>query len=464
MLSILLIFSPLAFGSVEVWSVAVAELLVLFMGVIWIARMISNGKIEFESTSLNTPILLFLAIMLFQMLPLPLGAIRYLSPAAYTVYTDAATTLTLDAGWRAISLDPTATREEFLRVLAYSTLFWVILHTFRKRNQIEAIVATMIGMGFLLAVFGIIQEFSWNGKIYWVRELTHGGHPFGPYVNRNHFAGYMEIVIPLTLGQLLAETPPRRGSVSAKQRFLRWTSERTSKSVLLMFTAVFMAASLILTGSRGGLVSFAGSMVFFAVMMRMKRTTRRKGSRLVLAFFCLGLIAAVWIGGHSAFLSVERLEKSIQEPSAEERVVLWKDSFRMARDYLPFGSGFSTFETVYPMYKTLQVQAVFQHAHNDYLELLAEGGVLSVGLVIWLLYAWFSETGAKWLKRHDPFASQMTLAGMTSVVAILIHSLSDFNMHIPANAIIIVTISALTVNTARIPSFGDAFDRGSEVL
>jgi O-antigen ligase len=315
-----------------------------------------------------------------------------------------------------------------------------------------------------LAVFGIIREYSWNGKLYWIRELTHGGNPFGPYVNRNHFAGYIEIVIPLTIGQLLVESPPRRGSVSVKERFLRWTSERTSKSVLLMFAAVLMAASLILTGSRGGLVSFAGSMVFFAAMIRMKRTTRRKGSRLVLAFLSLGLIAAVWIGGHSAFLSVERIEKGIQEPSAEERVMLWKDSLRMASNYLGFGSGFNTFETVYPMYKTIPIQAVFQHAHNDYLELLAEGGVLSVGLAVWFLLAWFRETGPRWLKRHDPFASLMTLAGMTSVIALLFHSLSDFNMHIPANAITLVAVSALTVNAARVPPPGDVFDRGSELL
>jgi O-antigen ligase len=460
----LLVFSPLAFGSVEVWSVAVVELLVLFMGVIWIARMISNGRMEFESTSLNTPILLFLAIMIFQMVPLPLGAIKYLSPAGYTVYRDAATALTLDPGWRTISLDPTATREEFLRVLAYATLFWVILNAFRKRNQIEATVATMIGMGFFLAVFGIIQHYSWNGKIYWVRELTHGGNPFGPYVNRNHFAGYMEIVIPLTIGLLLAESPSRVGRISVKERFLRWTSERTSKSVLLMFAALFMTTSLLLTGSRGGLVSFAGSMVFLASMMRMKRTARRRGSRVVLTFVALSLMTAVWIGGHSAFLSVERLEKGIQEPSMEHRFTLWQDTLRIARDYLLFGSGFSAFETVYPMYKTLQVQAVFQHAHNDYLELLAEGGILSVALAVWILFAWFRETGAKWLKRHDPFASQIALAGMTSVVAILIHSLTDFNLHIPANAIIVVTVSALSINAARVPSFGDASDREGEVL
>jgi O-antigen ligase len=463
-LAALLIFSPLAFGTVEVWSIAAAELLVLFMGSVWIARMISDGKIQLEATSLNTPIVLFLGLMLFQMLPLPLSAIKHLSPAAYAVYRDAGSTLNLQMGWRTISLDPMATREEFLKVLTYATLFWVILNNFRQRRQLEGIVAIIIGTGFFLAVFGIIQEYAWNGKIYWVRELTQGGSPFGPYVNRNHFAGYMEIVIPLTIGYLLAQSPLRREPISLRGRFLLWTSAQTSKSILLMFAAMFMAASLLLTGSRGGLVSLTGSMVFFAVMIRMKRTSRRKGSRVVLAFCSLGLIAAIWIGGNSALLSVERLEKGFQEPSTEQRLVLWQDTLRMAKDFIRFGSGFNTFEEVYPKYKTLPVQAVFQYAHNDYLQLLAEGGIVPFGLAVWSLIAWYRKVVVKWLERHDPFAAYMTLGGMTAVFAILIHSLTDFNLHIPANALTIVTAFAMTFNTVRVFPSADAFDRGSEVL
>ena len=463
-LATLLIYSPLAFGTVEVWSIAVAELVVLFMGVVWIARMILDGKIEFEQTPLNTPIVLFLALMFFQMLPLPLSAIKHLSPAAYAVYRDAGSALNLQMGWRTISLDPTSTREEFLRVLTYATLFWVILNNFRQRRQLEGIVAIIIGTGFLLAVFGIIQKYSWNGKIYWVRELTQGDSPFGPYVNRNHFAGYMEVVIPLTIGYLLAHSPLRREPISLRGRFLLWTSAQTSKSILLMFAAMFMAASLLLTGSRGGLVSFAGSMVFFAVMIRMKATSRRKGSRVVLAFCSLGLIAAIWIGGNSALLSVERLEKGFREPSTEHRLVLWQDTLRMAKDFTRFGSGFNTFEEVYPMYKTLPDQAVFQYAHNDYLQLLAEGGIVPFGLAMWFLIAWYRKLGVRWMERHDPFASHMTLGGMTSVFAILIHSLTDFNLHIPANALTMVTVFAMTFNAARVLPSGGAFDRGSEVL
>ena len=298
----------------------------------------------------------------------------------------------------------------------------------------------------------------------WLRELTQGGAPFGPYVNRNHFAGYMEIVIPLTIGYLLAQSPWRERNFTLRERVLLWTSQQTSKSVLLLFAAIFMAASLLLTGSRGGLVSFTGSMVFFAVMMKIKRSSGRKGSRLLSAFCGLGLIAAVWIGGNSAFLSVERLEKGIQEPSGEERLLLWHDTLRLAKDYLGFGSGFNTFEEVFPAYKTSARQAVFQYAHNDYLQLLAEGGVVALGLVMWLLVAWYRAVIARWLKRQDSFASHMALTGMTAVFAILIHSVTDFNLHIPANAIAMVTVLAATLNAASVGHRDEASNPGKNFL
>jgi len=463
-LTALLIFSPLAFGTVEVWSIAAAELLVLFMGSVWIARMIFDGKIEFEGTSLNIPIVFFLVLILFQMLPLPLSAIRHLSPTAYAIYTETVSALNLQMGWRTISLDPTATREEFLRLLAYATLFYVILNNFRQRRQLEWIVAVIIGTGFLLAVFGIIQKYSWNGKIYWVRELTQGSVPFGPYVNKNHFSGYMEIAIPMTIGYLLAQSPLRREPISLRGRFLLWTSVRTSKSILLMFAAVFMAAALLLSNSRGGLVSFASSMVFFGIMMRMKRSSDRKASRLIAALCGLGLIAAVWIGGNSAFLSVERIEKTIHTPSREERWIVWQDTQRMAKDYLRFGSGFNTFEEVFPAYKTSTSQTIFQYAHNDFLQLLAEGGIVPFGLAVWFLIAWYRKVAVRWMKRHDPFAAHMTLGGMTAVFAILIHSLTDFNLHIPANAIALVTVIAATLNTVRVLPPGDTIKREGEVF
>jgi O-antigen ligase len=161
---------------------------------------------------------------------------------------------------------------------------------------------------------------------------------------------------------------------------------------------------------------------------------------------------------------VERLEKGLQEPSREERLMLWKDTLRLGKDYLRFGSGFNTFEEVFPMYKTSTSQMIFQYAHNDLLQLLAEGGVAAVGLALWFIVGWYREVIARWWKRQDPFADHMALAGMTAVFAMLIHSLTDFNLHIPANAILIVTVLAATINAVRVMSSRSASPHRANTL
>lgn len=169
---------------------------------------------------------------------------------------------------------------------------------------------------------------------------------------------------------------------------------------------------------------------------------------MVLASCGMILVAAIWIGGNSAFLSLERIEKTLQEPSTEERAVLWRDTLRMAHDYLRFGSGFNTFEEVFPAYKTSATQMIFQYAHNDYLQLLAEGGIVAFGLALWFILLWYRKVTARWLNRHDPFAAYLALAGMTAIFAMLIHSLTDFNLHIPANTIVTVTVLSVTLNAS----------------
>ena len=126
----------------------------------------------------------------------------------------------------------------------------------------------------------------------------------------------------------------------------------------------------------------------------------------------------------------------------------------MANDYMRLGSGFNTFEEVFPAYKTSPAQMIFQYAHNDYLQLLAEGGIVAAGLAIWFIVVWYREVTARWLTRRDPLAAYLTLAGMTAVFAMLIHSLTDFNLHIPANAIVTVTVLSITLNAARTMTSG----------
>ena len=176
----LIIFTPFAFGTVEPWSIAIAEVVVFTMALAWGFTMVGRGEIRIEKTPLNLCWLFVLGFGLFQVLPLPLQVIRVLSPKAYALYRDMAFDSGLNASWRTLSLYPYATKQELLRLSALALLFWVVANHLRTREQVARVVRVIMAVGFLLAIFGIIQHFTWNGRLYWVRELTKGGSPSAP--------------------------------------------------------------------------------------------------------------------------------------------------------------------------------------------------------------------------------------------------------------------------------------------
>ena len=184
-LTSLLIFTPLAFGTVQAWSVMVMELLTLFIAAAWLCKMVSQGELTFVKTPLNIPLILFIAYILLQLL---LARFRLLSD-----------TCSLSSVFCSLgSVYPYASRAELLKILSYLVVFFVFVNTIRSRKQLHYFLILIVSMGFILSVLGIVQWLSGTDKIFWLKELSPETKGFfGPYVNNNHFAGYMEMAIPL---------------------------------------------------------------------------------------------------------------------------------------------------------------------------------------------------------------------------------------------------------------------------
>src|SRR5574337_2148043 len=289
----LIILTPLAFGTVESWSVALAEVWIYAIALVWGLAMVSAGEIRMERTALNLCWLLVLICGVLQVIPLPLQTIRIISPKAATLYQQMEFDGHLAASWHALSLVPYATRQALVRLLALALLFWVTVNHLQTRDQIDRIVRVVMATGFGLALFGIIQHFAGNGKLYWVRELTQGGSLFGPYVNRNHFAGYMEMVIPLTIGYIVANRRSRSdGTRSWRSRLSRWGTPQGSRSLLAFFGWFIMFVALLLTGSRAGLFSFFCSILFMAFLLSARRLRSKRLWGMLASFVALGLTYA----------------------------------------------------------------------------------------------------------------------------------------------------------------------------
>lgn len=414
--------------------------------------------------------LLLIILVLFQMLPLPEVLLKAISPSGLATYRDF---VNAPVGmYHPISLSPDATRQELFRVLSYSAVFFVIISHYRTKDQVYSLVRTILLMGGFLVIFAVVQKATWNGRIFWmypIDETLSIGYIWGPYINRNHFAGYMEMAIPLGMG-LLLYLAPRVSSLPDTPfgaKLARFMAGETIMPYSLVFVLVLMmAAALFGTFSRGGILAFVCSSLFFARITYQRRSLKRKTELLTLlaCTIVIFVVIAAWDRIEDRFSDLEEDHVS--------RLGVWKDSLGIVHDYPLIGTGLGTFEKAFMRYHTGKPRSLFDHAHNDYIEIITDMGIAGFALCSWLAILFFHHIFRRWRSKQSMFGKCIGAGGLTSCVAIAVHSFTDFNLHIPANALLFAVISAITYaaifnvldrNTAQTPHpSGGRLGGGSE--
>lgn len=383
-------FAVLSHGAVEAWARGILEAAAGILLLVWAVPFVLSKK--------EGPIVL--PPLLFPLLALALLATAQL---AFRLTTS-----------------PFTTRIELQLMLSMLVLFFLAAQAFRTLADWRSFAWFVMIFAFLVAGLAILQHLTFNGKLYWFRELKYGGVPFGPYVNRNHFAGFAELVLPMSLVPLLL------GRV------------RRERLAMVGMLAIIPLSALLLSASRGGIVSLAAELAFLALVLILRRTAGRHlvagGVVLLLAF-----LTVWWLGVNqilSRFQSLQTLEVT-QDKRASMRHGTWQ----IFLDHPVLGTGLGTLQQVYPPYETWYDGKIVNHTHNDYLEALA-----GTGLVGGLCCAWFIGTvfisGLGFLKSGDnSFANTLRLCGWTGCWGLLVHSLVDFNLHIPANLLLFLLMS-----------------------
>ena len=440
-LVLLILFTPFAFGTVETWSIAIAELLVLAMAVAWLLCMVVRGEVRVWLGLPGALALALLAWVALQIVPLPASLVRWLSPAAAAHHAVARRVAGIAADPQTLSLQPYLTRLELLKLATYALLFLTIVHHFTSRRQVEWVLRALAIGGFLLALFGIVQHLTFNGKLYWAREFNLNASPFGPYVNRNHFAGYMAMAIPMTLGYAMALAAGRRSPRRPPARLRQRVAALDFRAGAGIFAASTMGAALLFSGSRGGFISFLLSGALFAALTW--RRAKRVHAWWVVIVLDGALGCGLWLGGEELFGRLLTVLRGGGIFGGTGRLWVWADTWAMARHFLVTGVGFGAFSAVFPAHMTRTVNMFYAHTENDYLQLLAETGLIGLGLALALAAILLHRLLAGVLKASDPWAAGIALGAATGVVAVLIHSLGDFNLRIPANAMLFVVIASL---------------------
>jgi O-antigen ligase len=391
---VLVAFSVLAHGAVEPWSEAILETGAASIFLLWGILVTRQRQLEIRWNWLYLALLVLGAFALAQEL---LG---------FSVY-------------------PYATKIELLKWAAYLLLFFLTVESFHTAEQWKLFVWFLVSLGFFVSLLAIIQHFTFNGKLYWFRVLGQGGAPFGPFVNHNHFAGFVELTDPLGLAMLFS------GAV------------RRDKLTLLGFLTVLPIGALVLSASRGGITSFLFEFVLLTFLAR----RRGKGGRQLLTASVLALVAgflSIWLGVGGTFERFGKLTRG--EISHDRRVSIVRDTWQIFGDHLWGGTGLGTLQTVYPRYESYYDGLVVDHAHNDYLELLADtgliGAVCMLGFVA--LLAWrglFNLRAAR-----NPVCWSLYSGALVACAGLLLHGMVDFNLHIPSNALLFFLLAAMATS------------------
>jgi O-antigen ligase len=387
---------------------------------------------------------LLVLLVLLQLLPLPEGLLGLLSPGALATWRQFGGGA--PGSRHPVSLYPDATRRELFKVLAYAAVFVVVAGHFRTRDRIRLLVKTILFTGGLVATLAVAQRLTWNGRILWFypveESLRSGAGIWGPFVNRNHFAGYLGLVLPLGLGMALhaaPDAPPLRGVPWTRRLGRALASERIGAFAGWFLLVLLLAACVISTRSRGAVAGSAAAGLLFAWLTVRKRSLR---SRLLPPALAGAAVLAVVV-----LPAWDRLSERFDDPDQDRtvhRLQLFADTVGMLKDYPLLGTGLGTFEQGYRRYQTRYPRLLFDHAHNDYLELATDTGAVGflLGGAIAALVGRALLRG--WRRHHGTFTTSVGAGGLASCFGLAVHSGVDFNLRIPANALLFTVIAALT--------------------
>jgi len=420
-----IVMSALAFGTVHYWALSLFNLGALTILILWVIDSWQLGTLRVSRNLLQLPLLGILFLGLVQLLPLrSVGGLGL------------STTVT-----HALSLDPNSTRLFLVQLSTLLVYFSATLVFTDTPHRLHILVRTILIFGFCLALFGLTQSIASPNKVYWFKELTQST-AFGPFINRHHFAGYMELTIALPLGLLFG------GAVEKEKR------------LLYLFVAGLMGIALVMTTSRGGIISLIAEILFFAgitavwrpeIEERHTRQDRVKGAAIRVAMG-VGLIVALFVGVMllGGEFSITRFIDSVNtDDPTTGRSHFWSVTLDIIKAHPWIGTGLGAFGVVYTQYDSRSGLFRLEQAHNDYLQILSDGGVIGAALALVFVIILFRRAFVR-IQSQDQFRRGIALAAVGGCFAVLIHSFFDFTLHTTSNALLFLVLAALATLNGRV--------------
>jgi O-antigen ligase len=415
LLCVILIFSTLAYGATETWAFGFISVFTGLIAIFWLADAWFKREFYFDTNALQIPVLGLILIGVIQLLPL-----RSPEVPGGTLSVPAVSSL---------SINPYATRLAVVQLIIFAVFFAAAFTYINSARRLRKIVAMVVIFGAIMAFFGILQRLASPEGIYGWRP-TPQAIPFASFVNQHHFAAFMEMTIGLTLALLVGKATEK------------------DKRLLLIIAVVLMGIAILLTGSRGGVLSLLGVLGFVLLTnflrksdaaeelpkeekrARFKRNIALIGGGLGLLIVLFG---AVLLLGGDAPLS-RGVGLTTQADVSSGRLHFWSVGWQIFLSHPILGAGLDAFGTAFPLYDTWNGNFRVEQAHNDYLQILADAGILGFICIAAFIFLLFKQGLQKIGGEQSHFRRSVAVGALAGCFGILIHSFFDFPLRTSSNA------------------------------
>jgi O-antigen ligase len=432
MICLTIIFSSIAYGAVDAWAFGLLSVFAALIIFFWVIDAWVSGELVINTNLIQIPLLGIIVIGFIQLLPL-----RGLNFSAELLSVSADNALTLD---------PYSTKLAILKYIIFFIVFAASLTFINTNKRLQKIVFIIIIFAAFMAFYGILQNLAGADSIYGLRPVPNA-NPFSAYVNRHHFAAFMEMVIGLALGVLFSQ------------------GIKKDKLLLLIIGMVLMGIAIVMTGSRGGFISLLGVLsltVLLTILYGNKKDSREektKGintkniivvvSSIFLVIFLL--VITIWLGaGNTIDYTAGNLAVADQD-FTNGRIHFWTTTIEIIKDNPIIGTGLSAFGISFTKYDSWNGSLRLEHAHNDYLQTLSDSGIIGFILILLFIFLLFKNALRVIATTEDKFRQGASIGALAGCFGILIHSLFDFPLRTNANSFFFLVLAAIAITTITYP-------------
>jgi O-antigen ligase len=448
LMAFLLAFMPLALGVRTAFSEEVVIFLTGTITVCFLLRSIFHNETAFKKTWAYVPVALFLFIVALQLFPLPSRLVGSISPNTAALKSELLRDLTTSKTLlKSISFSfySNATKHDFRLVFSVVMVFVVVLGYYHHPDRIKRLLLTIALIGGLIAAIALAQDLFGNGKIYWFVSGPFKKPLSGPFINHNHYGQFMNLSIGAALALICVKVHEFFSYRKITPSFIYEFLGSNSAKYIWFFVVVMAlgAASIFVSLTRGGMVSMIIASAFVTLLLASRPTLKGRG--WIMVIMALGsFICILYVGFDAVY---DRIATLNELHAYEGRIQILKDLTASYRQFPILGTGLGTHSVVYPMFKQINNVLLYTHAENEYAQVLEETGI--VGLIILIVFGIIVAFNFVRASRCSgiPICSAVYGLGF-GLVAILVHSFSDFGQHMPANAFLSAIFCALVISLA----------------